>query len=267
MAGFAENAGMFPYKVSSVRKTLFSSEPIGVVEPNLDGWTAEEWTRPSRRIRGGGTSTRARGGASSKAKASHAGAFIGGCLEILELLRGTEVWPEEEAWRGSILFLETSEEAPSPVVVARALRVYAAMGILRMLSGILFAKPGGGIPVERFEEYEEAILGVAVGEEGLDDLPLVTRMDFGHTDPMFVLPYGVEAEIDCGEERFSIVEGALVDQRVRRNVRRTRAGLRPVRNNLARDYRGVPGAAILVSAWRRPCFAGFMSRPDWTIQK
>jgi muramoyltetrapeptide carboxypeptidase LdcA involved in peptidoglycan recycling len=35
--------------------------------------------------------------------------------------------------------------------------------------------------------------------------------DFGHTDPMFVVPYGVEAEIDCGEERFSIVEGALVD--------------------------------------------------------
>ncbi len=92
-----------------------------------------------------------------------------------------------------------------------AVRVYAAMGILGKLSGILFGKPGGDIPVERFDEYEEAILGVVVGEEGLDDLPLVTRMDFGHTDPMFVLPYGVEAEIDCAEERFSIVEGALVD--------------------------------------------------------
>ena len=55
------------------------------------------------------------------------------------------------------------------------------------------------------------ILQVVVEEEGLDDLPLITRMDFGHTDPMFVLPYGVEAEIDCEEKRFSIVEGALVD--------------------------------------------------------
>ena len=109
------------------------------------------------------------------------------------------------------MFLETSEEAPSPTVVARALRVYAAMGILKELSGIIFGRPGGDVPVERFDEYEEAILGVVVGEEGLGDLPLVTRMDFGHTDPMFVLPYGVEAEIDCGEERFSIVEGALVD--------------------------------------------------------
>ena len=37
MAGFAENAGMFAYMVSCVRKTLFSSEPVGVVEPNPNG--------------------------------------------------------------------------------------------------------------------------------------------------------------------------------------------------------------------------------------
>ena len=212
MAGFAENAGMFPYMVSSVRKTLFSSEPVGVVEPNPDGWTAEEldWAVPENQGRRRRLHPR-EGWRFLQGESVARGHLIGGCLEILELLRGTEVWPGEEAWRGSILFLETSEEAPSPVVVARALRVYAAMGILRKLSGILFAKPGGDIPVERFDEYEEAILGVVVGEEGLDDLPLVTRMDFGHTDPMFVLPYGVEAEIDCGEERFSIVESALVD--------------------------------------------------------
>ena len=107
--------------------------------------------------------------------------------------------------------LETSEEAPPPTTLLRTLRVYAAMGILQRLSGILFAKPGGDVPVGRFDEYDEAILRVVVGEQGLTDLPIVTRMDFGHTDPMFVLPYGVEAEIDCEGERFSIVEGALVD--------------------------------------------------------
>ena len=85
------------------------------------------------------------------------------------------------------------------------------MGVLVNLSGILFAKPGGDIPVKRFDEYEEAILRVVAGEQGLTDLPIVTRMDFGHTDPMFVLPYGVEAEIDCEGEQFSIVEDAVVD--------------------------------------------------------
>jgi muramoyltetrapeptide carboxypeptidase LdcA involved in peptidoglycan recycling len=36
-------------------------------------------------------------------------------------------------------------------------------------------------------------------------------MDFGHTDPMFVLPYGVEAEIDCDAQMFTIVENAVDD--------------------------------------------------------
>jgi muramoyltetrapeptide carboxypeptidase LdcA involved in peptidoglycan recycling len=212
MANFAENGGMFAYMVSSVRRTLFSSAPVGVVEPNPGGWTAEEmdWAVPEnqgrrrrlnphegwRFLRGGGVAR---------------GRLIGGCLEVLEFLRGTELWPGEDAWRDAILFLETSEEAPPPTTLLRTLRVYAAMGILQRLSGILFAKPGGDIPVGRFDEYEEAILRVVVGEQGLTDLPIVTRMDFGHTDPMFVLPYGVEAEIDCEGERFSIVEGALVD--------------------------------------------------------
>jgi muramoyltetrapeptide carboxypeptidase LdcA involved in peptidoglycan recycling len=36
-------------------------------------------------------------------------------------------------------------------------------------------------------------------------------MDFGHTDPMFVLPYGIQARIDCDRHRFEIVENAVID--------------------------------------------------------
>jgi muramoyltetrapeptide carboxypeptidase LdcA involved in peptidoglycan recycling len=36
-------------------------------------------------------------------------------------------------------------------------------------------------------------------------------MDFGHTDPMFVLPYGVRAQIDCQNHRFAILESAVLD--------------------------------------------------------
>ena len=85
------------------------------------------------------------------------------------------------------------------------------MGILAGLSGILFGRPGGQVPVERFDEYDDAILQVVAEEEGLTDLAIVTRMDFGHTDPMFVLPYGVQAEIDCDARRFALVESAVVD--------------------------------------------------------
>ena len=125
--------------------------------------------------------------------------MLGGCIEVFDWLRGTELWPSLETWQDAILFLETSEDAPPPVNVKYMLRAFAALGILKRLSGLLFGRPGGGVPLEQFEEYDQVILKVVRDEEGLDDLPIITNMDFGHTDPMFVLPYGVQAEIDCND--------------------------------------------------------------------
>ena len=139
----------------------------------------------------------------------HRGHLIGGCIEVFDWARGTGIFPEN--WQDAILFLETSEEAPPPEMVTRTLRVFAALHILSKLSGILFARPGGEVPVEKFRAYDRAILEVVNQEEGLTDLPVITHMDFGHTSPMFVLPYGVQAEIDVESKRFSIFESAVTD--------------------------------------------------------
>ena len=212
MAGFAENAGMFPYMVEAVRKTLFTAEPIGRIEPNTAGWTVEllDWADPENQQRPRRLN-RSTGWRFLQGSGVHRGHLLGGCFEVLDWLRGTAFWPAAEQWEGAILFLETSEDAPSPDVVKSGLRTYAALGILENLSGILFARPGGQIPPEKFAEYDAALRQVVTEEEGLADLPIVTRMDFGHTDPMFVIPYGVRAEIDCERERFSILENAVAD--------------------------------------------------------
>jgi muramoyltetrapeptide carboxypeptidase LdcA involved in peptidoglycan recycling len=139
------------------------------------------------------------------------GHLVGGCLEVLDWLRGTDVWPDLETWQDAILFIETSEGAPSPARVLRILRALAAMGILKRLAGILFGRPGGGVPLERFQEYDGVLLQVVADEEGLAGLPIVTGMDFGHTDPMFVLPYGVEAEIDFDRRQFAITDSAVMN--------------------------------------------------------
>jgi muramoyltetrapeptide carboxypeptidase LdcA involved in peptidoglycan recycling len=141
----------------------------------------------------------------------HHGHLLGGCLEVLEWMRGTLMWPTPEEWQGALLFLETSEEGPSASVVARALRVYAAEGILGRLAGILFGRPGGQIDPSRFQEYDDAILKVVSEEQGLDHLAVVTGMDFCHTDPFMTLPHGIGAEIDCLRKEFRIVESAVVD--------------------------------------------------------
>jgi muramoyltetrapeptide carboxypeptidase LdcA involved in peptidoglycan recycling len=85
------------------------------------------------------------------------------------------------------------------------------MGILQNLSGILFGRPGGQIPRSDFVEYEKVLLQVVSEEEGLTHLPIITRMDFGHTDPMLVLPYGVCAQIDCDRKQFTILENAVTE--------------------------------------------------------
>ena len=210
MAGFGENGGMFPYMIDSVRRTLFSSTPPGVVESNRNGWTVEmlNWAKPENQSQKRRLNPSV-GWQYLQGRGIRRGHLIGGCFEVLDWLLGTNFWPKPKTWENAILFLETSEDAPTPDAVMYGLRTCAALGVLHKLSGILFARPGGQIPPEKFKEYDEAILRVVTGEEGLRDLPVVANMDFGHTDPMFVIPYGVEAEIDCEEQRFSILESAV----------------------------------------------------------
>jgi muramoyltetrapeptide carboxypeptidase LdcA involved in peptidoglycan recycling len=212
LAGFAENGGMFPYTVESLRKTLFSAEAIGEVQPNTAGWTAEllDWgiAENQARRRKLQPST---GWNFLQGQGLRRGRLLGGCFEVLDWLRGTDYWPAPEQWQGAMLFLETSEEAPPPAQVRYGLRALAALGVLERISGLLFARPGGPVPLEQFAAYDQAILQVVRDEEGLAHLPVVTQMDFGHTDPVFVLPYGVDAEIDCDRRRFSIVENAVTN--------------------------------------------------------
>lgn len=209
LVGFAENCGMFPYMVESLRRTLFSSAVIGELKPSTE-WTVEglDWADPANQ-----QIKRKRNPASGwkflQGSGVHRGHLVGGCLEVFDWARGTQIFPDD--WQDAILFLETSEEAPPPEMVARTLRIYAAMGILPRLSGILFGRPGGEISPDTFEEYDRAILQVVRDEQGLAGLPIITHMDFGHTSPVFVLPYGVQAQIDCENQKFSILENAVTD--------------------------------------------------------
>ena len=81
---------------------------------------------------------------------------------------------------------------------------------MQKLAGILFGRPGGPIPIEQYAEYDKVLLQVISEEEALNELPIIAGMDFGHTDPMFILPYGAQAEIDCDNQRFAILENAVI---------------------------------------------------------
>ncbi len=62
---------------------------------------------------------------------------------------------------------------------------------------------------EEKEKLDQNIVAVVSGEFHKSNLPIVTNMDFGHTDPQLIIPLGAKAEIDCETKRFRLVEPAL----------------------------------------------------------
>jgi len=211
MSGFAENTGIFPYTAQWVRKTLFSTDPIGPIEPNTAGWTVErlEWADPDNQLRKR-KCTASTGWKFLQGNGIVTGHLLGGCADVLEDLKGTPFWPSASDWTGAILFLETSELAPPPKLFRSWLRNYAAQGIFNRIAAILFGRPGGHtLTPENFDAYDHSLLQVVRDEEGLSWLPIISRMDFGHTDPMLTLPIGVRATIDCYQKTLTLNESAV----------------------------------------------------------
>jgi len=211
MAGFGENGGLFPYMTESVRHVLFSGDIIGPLHPNQNGWTVEmlDWADPrlqeQKRILNPSDNWHFLQG-----HGIHSGHLMGGCIEVLDWLRGTPIWPEQPLWSGAVLFFETSEEAPGPQLVERILRTFNAAGVLNEISAILFGRPGGQINPNLFSQYDQVLLNIINNEAKRPGLPIVTGMDFGHTDPMLILPYGRQCVIDCDLQAIAIPECAVI---------------------------------------------------------
>ena len=133
------------------------------------------------------------------------GQWYGGCIEVLEFLKGTRFWPAADFWHGKILFLETSEEKPSVLAVTRWLRNYAVMGALGQLSALVIGRPKDYTLSEQLA-LDAAVLRVVHTEFGLSHLPIITNFDTGHTVPQVVIPLGVRAEIDCRAMTVRLIE-------------------------------------------------------------
>lgn len=207
MAGFGENAGLHDYLVDGVRCTLF--DPVAPLEwpENRAGWTVEEsdWSDPRNQDRPRdlrpSTGWRWHGGVARE------GVTVVGCLEVLDFLRGTVWWPSLD---GVVLVLETSEDQPPPASVTYLLRTLAVTGELHRLVGLVFGRPGGAeLPVDAHVDYDAAILRVVRDEQGLTDLPIVTGVDVGHTDPMWTVPQGVRMRIDPKAATLTFLDPAV----------------------------------------------------------
>ncbi len=204
LVDFAENVSMHPYTIEYIQKTLFTNKPIGQIV-SASEWTSEylPWIEENKEHRR--KYNQNYGYELLQGNGIVKGRLLGGCIEVFDMLRGTEIFPTFEDFNDSILFFETSEEKPPVWFIECALRNYGITGILDRISGIIWAKPQDE---ENYEEYKEAILKV-MKEFGKEDLPIIYNMNFGHTEPKICIPYGALAEINCNNVTFSITESAV----------------------------------------------------------
>lgn len=142
----------------------------------------------------------------------YSGKLLGGCLESLyDILTGTRyddeksisekygIFPFLEEWKDKILFLETSEEKPTPELLEKELLALKRKGIFDVINGIIVGKPQD----ERFYEDYKKVYKRVVGNK---DLPILYNVNFGHAYPRCVIPYGIEIEINLDEKTITLKE-------------------------------------------------------------
>lgn len=206
MAGFAQ-LGNFPQAKAHVGAMLFEPSDTFDYSPYPD-WadSYEDWALPENASRV--TASRPHDGWRwLNGSGVSSGRLFGGCVEVLEFLKGSRYWPTEEFWDDRILFLETSEDKPTVAQMRYWLFNYGVQGVFERASALLIGRARGYTDAEK-AELDQMIIDVVVGEFGANDLAIVTSMDFGHTDPQWILPLGVQASLDCDAKTFRLLEPA-----------------------------------------------------------
>ena len=105
--------------------------------------------------------------------------------------------PSLDEWQEKILFLETSEETPTPLKLKKILLEFKIRGILDNVKGIIVGKP---IDEIYYEEYKKVYLEVMKD----CNTPIMYNINFGHASPRCFLQYDAEATVDYDKKTIVI---------------------------------------------------------------
>lgn len=198
----ADQCGWHKYSRKWFIKTLFDTSKIGEIEPASE-WTFEpsDHIHPEKKriyysndgyqiIQGKGVAT---------------GRLIGGHTGIMEL-EGTSIALTPEDYDGAILFIEDIPQFFDEQSLSVFFEYLGEKNILQRLNGIIIGKVNEN---KSFFKRSQVIRQI-VSDRYSCSIPIVYGLNFGHSSPMFILPYGVLAKIDCENKTFSILESGVI---------------------------------------------------------
>jgi len=176
------------FTLEGLRKCLFRSQPYSLT-PSKE-WSDDPWYKEQDKrtfVKNAGYFALQEGKARGK--------IVGGNLNTLNLLQGTEYMP---SLKGSILFLEEDDESK----LHHFDRDFQSLLHLPGFSGVK------GIVLGRFQNASEistdALRKVLSEKRELSGIPIVANVDFGHTTPQYTFPIGGEAELYVSKGRYRI---------------------------------------------------------------
>lgn len=193
--------GEFPavlaYTDRYLRAAWFGSEPIQF-EP-ADEWTDEflDWNEKADLERP--RELRASEGWITIREGVAEGPLLGGCLEsVCWQLKGSAAWIDPA---GTILFLETADEARTPAYVDAYLTDLDQLGVFDSIAALVV-----GRPYQYDDEARRTLWRVVRERTERAGIPVLGNVDLGHTDPMVTLPLGAAARLEPAGQDFRLLE-------------------------------------------------------------
>ena len=201
----AEVQDWHPYSKYWFQKVFFQAEAIGEISPSADwSYDTHDHTNPQH--------TRQHiineGYERVQGKGVVRGRLFGGHGGLMEYEENSSIILTQEDFAGKILFFEDIPEFCDVEYMGSFFDWLGKNGYLQVLKGVIIGKMCTQSP---FMPYAEVIRGVVTGKYGLEDLPILYGVNFGHASPICILPYGAEAELDMEKLRFTILESGVTD--------------------------------------------------------
>ncbi len=203
MVHLGRGGGLEEPHVASLKAALFETVDFPVVE--VERFSDEEmsWADPESLTRSG-PQVPSPGWVWHQSDTVVTGSTWGGNLEILHWNLAASRWIRPPAdYAGSILLLETSEEMPPADEVFRILRNAGERGLLEQFPAVLFATAKASATGNRPSQDDRARFRDDQREAALRALAdynpsamAVFGIDFGHTSPQWILPYGGRMTVD-----------------------------------------------------------------------
>jgi len=119
------------------------------------------------------------------------GILVGGNLGAMVALAGTKYWPDFD---NKILFIDIDDEE-RPNSVDRHLTQLNTIGVFNQISGLLVGRLHCRTGFKKKNYFEDLLMSILSNYS----FPIITNLDFGHTDPILTLPLGINVEMDANK--------------------------------------------------------------------